>query len=159
MLVPMSRVGDRPHLMHADGYPDGTVWFFFRGEEDIFALVCIDGRPGSPTRHRMFDQAGHSRKPGAVLLELGCPEEGVIVPAVSRWLDSAEPRKQGLSDYGWELIRDSLLRLGDPILPEDSRTSAVHDRCPLGQRPWNLGSAILKGGACVSPHLITEDER
>jgi hypothetical protein len=115
-LVPVSLLGDSPRVTLADAYGDGTVWFAIDGSEDTFALVCIDGRPGSPTRHRLFDQAKHPRKPRAVLLDLGAPEEGLVVPLVSRWLDSAQPRELGLTEYGWELIRDSLLGLGEPII-------------------------------------------
>jgi hypothetical protein len=115
-LVPVSLLGDSPRVAIADAYGDGTVWFAIDGSEDTFARVCIDGRQDSPTRHRLFDQAKHPRKPGAVLLDLGAPEEGIVVPLVSRWLDSAEPRKLGLTEYGWELIRDALLRLGEPIV-------------------------------------------
>jgi hypothetical protein len=115
-LVPVSLLGDSPRVAIADAYGDGTVWFAIDGSEDTFALVCIDGRQDSPTRHRLFDQAKHPRKTGAVLLDLGATEEGIVVPLVSRWLDSAEPHKLGLTEYGWELIRDSLLRLGEPIV-------------------------------------------
>jgi hypothetical protein len=115
-LVPVSRLGDSPHVSIADGYGDGTVWFAIDGADDTFALVCIDGRRDSPTRHRLFDLARHPRKPGAVLLELGAPEEGIVVPLVSRWLDSAPPRKLGLTEYGWELIRSALFRLGEPTM-------------------------------------------
>ena len=115
-LVPVSLLGDSPRVAIADAYGDGTVWFAIDGSEDTFALVCLDGRQDSPTRHRLFDQAKHPRKPGAVLLDLGAPEEGIVVPLVSRWLDSAEPRKLGLTEYGWQLIRNALLRLGEPII-------------------------------------------
>jgi hypothetical protein len=98
----------------ADAYGDGTVWFGLKDSEGRHAIVCIDGRQGSPTRHRLFDQAQHPGKPGAILLELGAPEEGIVVPLVSRWLDSAAPRELGLTEFGWELIRDTLSRLGEP---------------------------------------------
>jgi hypothetical protein len=114
MLSPVSILGDSPRVQLADAYGDGTVWFSLKDSEGHYAIVCIDGRQGSPTRYRLFDQARHPRQPGAVLLELGAPEEGVVVPLISRWLDSAEPHKLGYSEFGWELMRDTLLRLGEP---------------------------------------------
>ena len=53
---------------------------------------------------------------GAVLVELGEPEEGIVVSLLSHWLDSAGPKAQGLSEYGWEMARDALLRLGDSTI-------------------------------------------
>jgi hypothetical protein len=97
----------------ADAYGDGTVWFCVEDSAGRRATVCIDGREGSPTRHRLFDRARHPRRPEAVPLELGGPEEGLVVPLVSRWLDSAEPRRLGLTEFGWEKIRDALVRVGD----------------------------------------------
>jgi hypothetical protein len=114
MLTPVSLLGESPKVHLADLYGDGTVWFALKDSEGHFAQVCIDGREGSPTRYRMFDQARHPRKPAAVLMELGSPEEGIIIPLVSKWLDSAPPRELGPTEYGWELIRDALLGFGQP---------------------------------------------
>jgi hypothetical protein len=47
-----------------------------------------------------------------VLLELGATEEGVVIPLVSRWLDSSSLRVLGLLDVGWGLLRDTLIRIG-----------------------------------------------
>ncbi len=102
-----------------DGYGDGTVWFAIEDSGSGGATLCIDGRERSPTRHRLFDLARHPQKPGAVLLELGGPEEGIVVPLVSRWLDSARPRELGLTEFGWEMVRDALLRLGTPVAAGD----------------------------------------
>jgi hypothetical protein len=104
------------HLM--DAYGDGTVWASIKDGQGRFTQVCIDGRRGSPTRHRLFEQARHPRKQGAVLIELGAAEEGIIVPLLSHWLDSSGPREFGLTERGKEIIQEALLRLGEP--PESS---------------------------------------
>lgn len=124
MLSPISTLGNSIRVILADRYGDGTVWFSFENSEGDYATVCIDGRNGSPTKHRLFDQARHPSRPAAVLLELGGEEEGIVVPLVSRWLDSAEPNKLGLLEYGWELIREALVRLGEPSLATEGRANA-----------------------------------
>jgi hypothetical protein len=108
----ISTLSDSARVRLADAYGDGTVWFHFEDAEGRHAFVCIDGRKGSPTRYRLFDQARHPTRPRAVLLELGAPEEGIIIPLISRWLDSAPPGDLGLHEVGWELIRDTLIRIG-----------------------------------------------
>jgi hypothetical protein len=112
MLCPVSTLGDSVRVVLADAYGDGTAWFAFKDAEGRYATVCIDGRRGSPTRYRLFDMARHPKKPKAVLLELGSAEEGIVIPLVSRWLDSAPPRALGLHEIGWDLIRDTLIRIG-----------------------------------------------
>lgn len=87
-----------------DVYGDGTVWFSFEDSDNQHATVCIDGRENSQTRHRLFDRAKHPSKQEATLLELGGLEEGIIVPLVSKSLDSNSPRKLNLTDYGWGLF-------------------------------------------------------
>jgi hypothetical protein len=114
MFCPVSLLRHSLRVDLADAYGDGTVWFALEDSKGHYAVVCIDGREGSPTQYRMFDRARHPRKPGAVLLELGSSEEGIIIPLVSKWLDSAPPRELGLTEYGRELIRDTLLRFGEP---------------------------------------------
>jgi len=52
--------------------------------------------------------------PKAAQVELGSEEEGTVIPVISKWLDSAEPRQLGLTEYGWERIRDAIVRLGEP---------------------------------------------
>jgi hypothetical protein len=97
-----------------DAYGDGTIWARIEDGQGRCTTVCIDGRQGSPTRHRLFEQARHPRKQGALFIELGAPEEGVIVPLLSRWLDSGRPRELGLTEFGKEFIQAALLRLGEP---------------------------------------------
>ncbi|MGO9465356.1 MAG: hypothetical protein ACLQIB_08345 [Isosphaeraceae bacterium] len=55
---------------------------------------------------------GPPKKPTSVLLEFGFAEEGVVIPRVARWLDSAPPRVLCLHDVGWELLRDALIGSG-----------------------------------------------
>jgi hypothetical protein len=76
--------------------------------------VCIDGRKNSPTRYRLFEQARHPNQPGAALVELGAPEEGIVIPLLSKYLDSGGSKALGLTEYGWELAREILLRFGEP---------------------------------------------
>ena len=114
MLSPISALATPVQVLVADAYSDGTVGFILEDCNGRYANVCIDGRKGSPTQHRLFDRARHPAKPGAVLIDLGAPEEGLIVPLISQWLDSATPRRLRLSEYGWEFVRDALLRLGEP---------------------------------------------
>jgi hypothetical protein len=96
-----------------DAYGDGTIWAALEDGQGRYTHVCIDGRRGSPTRHRLFERARHPRQQAAALIGLGAPEEGVIVPLLSRWLDSDEAR-QFLTEAGKEIIQAGLLRLGEP---------------------------------------------
>lgn len=116
MWAPLSTLNYSRRVAFADAYGDGTVTFTFEDSEGRRATVCIDGRKGSLTRNRLFDQAKHPNSPEAVLLELGAVEEGLIVPLISKWLDSGEPRKQEFTEFGQELIRNAVLRLGEPIV-------------------------------------------
>jgi hypothetical protein len=95
-----------------DAYSDGTVWARLEDGGGRKAVACIDGRAGRPTQYRLFQGARHPNKPEAVLIELGAVEEGIVVPLISRWLDSDESRKE-LTSYGREIVQDTLLRLGD----------------------------------------------
>jgi hypothetical protein len=106
MLCPILTLNASITVAIADFYADGTLWFALRDSEGRRAQVCIDGRELSPTRFRLFDQARHPRKPEAVLIDLGALEESIIIPLISRWLDSGSPKSLGLTEYGWELIRD-----------------------------------------------------
>lgn len=49
------------------------------------------------------------------MVELGAPEEGIVVPLLSKYLDSGGPKDLELTEYGWELARETLSRLGEPI--------------------------------------------
>ena len=49
------------------------------------------------------------------MVDLGAPEEGIVVPLLSKYLDSGGPKALGLTEYGWELARETLLHLGEPV--------------------------------------------
>ena len=100
--------------IRVDVYGVGTVWFALEDSQECRAHVCIDGRKTSLTRNRLFDGARHSNDSAALLLDLGEHEEGLVVPIISQWLDSGTPRALGLNEYGWELIRDAVVRIGEP---------------------------------------------
>ena len=114
MLTSIAALAEPIRVVLADAYGDGVVWFALKGACGCAARVCIDGRKLSRSRNRLFDGAKHPNDPAAILMELGGDEEAVVVPLISRWLDSASSRTVGLNEYGWELIRDALLRLGEP---------------------------------------------
>lgn len=112
VLSRVASLGHDARVILMDAYGDGTIWAALEDGQGRYTQVCIDGRRGSPTRHRLFEQARHPRKQSAVLIELGAPEEGVIVPLLSRWLDSGEARKF-LTEAGKEIIQAGLLCLGE----------------------------------------------
>ena len=114
MLSPISTLEGTIHVVLADAYGDGTVWFALEDSNARRTHVCIDGRKLSPTRNRLFEAARHPSMTDATLVELGADEEAVVVPLISNWLDSAVPEALGLNEYGWGIIRDGLLRLGEP---------------------------------------------
>jgi hypothetical protein len=116
MLYPVTSLGTGIRVKWVDCYQDSTMTACITDGEGRITFVCIDGRAGSPTRHRLFQQARHPRQEGAVLLELGRVEEGNVVPLISRWLDSASPKQLGLTELGWEWAREALLHLGEPIV-------------------------------------------
>ena len=100
----------------ADCYSPSVFWAQFEDATGRRAVVCLDCRPGSPTQNRIFDQARHPNKQGAVLIELGAEAEGIAVALLSRFLDSESPTQMGLSDEFVELFQPALLHLGDPLL-------------------------------------------
>jgi hypothetical protein len=108
----ISSLGGNLRVAFVDAYGDGTIHAWLKDEYGRGTEVCIDGRKNSPTRYRLFEQARHPNKRGAVLIELGAVEEGIVVPLISHWLDSDEARKE-FTPEGCEIVRDVLLRLGD----------------------------------------------
>jgi hypothetical protein len=113
MLVPISDLGRCVRVGWMDGSVDGTLWFELDDAEGQCAVVCFDSREESRTRSRLFEGARHPAKPGAVLLELGSSEEGIVVPALSAWLDSEEARER-IRPAAIERAIQYLLRLGEP---------------------------------------------
>lgn len=114
MLSPVSKLTGAIHVVLGDAYGDGTVWFALEDSGKRRSHVCIDGRNESRTKHRLFDGARHPNDARAVLIELGAHEEGLIVSLASEWRDSAPPSDLGLNEFGWELIRNGLVRVGEP---------------------------------------------
>ncbi len=112
MQHPISSLEGKLRVAFVDAYRDGTVHAWLEDEHGRGTEVCIDGRKNSPTRYRLFEQARHPSKPGAVLIDLGAVEEGIVIPLMSRWVDSDEARKW-FTPYAFELVRETLLRLGD----------------------------------------------
>jgi hypothetical protein len=113
MLSPIQSLNPLTAIRLGAAYGDGTVWFSLQDSAGRIAHVCIDGRDGSETRYRLFDGARHPNASDTVLIELGAPEEGIIVSLASILLDSGTPKDLGLTEYGWDLIRDTLRRIGE----------------------------------------------
>ncbi|HYV37953.1 MAG TPA: hypothetical protein VE988_19870 [Gemmataceae bacterium] len=112
MMVTVSELGLSPRVILADRFGDGTIWWLMEDEQQNRALVCLDGRRGSPTQFRLLDGTRRSTEPGGKVLELGSSEEGIAVSLLSQWLDEQHPRDVA-SEYTFEVIRAALLRLGD----------------------------------------------
>jgi hypothetical protein len=77
------------------------------------AVVCLDGRRGSPTQFRLLDGTRHPKHPGGILMELGSADEGIAVPLLSKWLDEQKPRCVAF-EHSIEVVRNAILRLGEP---------------------------------------------
>jgi hypothetical protein len=116
MLRPVTALGNRLHVEWVDFYGDFTMHACIADDAGQRTQVCIDGRATSPTRYRLFQQARHPNQPGAALVELGALEEGIVIPLLSNYLDSGGPKALNLTEYGWELARETLLRFGEPII-------------------------------------------
>lgn len=108
----ISSLGGDLRISYVDAYSHGVIHAMLEDESGRKISVCIDGREGSPTRYRLFEGARHPRLPEAVLIELGAVEEGIVIPLLSRWLDTDEARKE-FTSYGYEMIQAILIRLGD----------------------------------------------
>ena len=117
--MPLVSVLDLDHTAHVtwvDCYSTKVVWAKIQDAKENLAFVCIDLRKDSPTRNRLFERAIHPVRADAVLLELGSEQEGIAVPLISRWLDSDQPTKLGMSEQGRELVKNALLHLGEPVV-------------------------------------------
>lgn len=112
MQPPISSLKGKLRLEFMDAYGDGTVHGRIEDEAGQKVEICIDGREGSPTRHRLFQKARHPRQTGAELIDLGADEEGIVIPLMSQWIDSDEARRE-LTQFGLDLVRERLARLGD----------------------------------------------
>ena len=88
------------------------MWAAIEDSQQRRAHVCIDCRAGSPTRNRIFDRARHPAKPGAVLIKLGAPEEGIVVSLLSCWCDDEETSRR-YREEGIEITRNALIHIGE----------------------------------------------
>jgi hypothetical protein len=122
MLSPVSSLSRDVYVEWLDGYGDGTIMAALVDSQGRKTHVCIDGRKTSPTRYRLFEQARHPNQAGAILVELGSSEEGILVPLLSRYCDTRykpwnpstdAPREE--TQMLKQLLKEALLRLGDPI--------------------------------------------
>jgi hypothetical protein len=114
MQLPITALGKGLRVEWIDFYGDLTMHACISDEAGLRTAICIDGRKNSPTRYRLFQQARHPNKPQAVLLELGALEEGLVIPLLSNYLDSGGPNALGLTEYGWELAKETLLHFAEP---------------------------------------------
>jgi hypothetical protein len=113
MDLPVAALGKHLRVEWVDFYGDHTMHACISDEAGQRTEICIDGRKSSPTRYRLFQQGRHPNKPGATLVELGASEEGIVIPLLSKYLDSCEPKALNLTEYGWELAKETLLRFGE----------------------------------------------
>jgi hypothetical protein len=114
MQLPVTALGKELRVEWVDFYGDHTMHACLSDETGQRTEICIDGRKNSPTRFRLFQQARHPNQPGAALIELGAPEEGIVIPLLSKYLDSGGPKALCLSEYGWEAAKETLLHYGEP---------------------------------------------
>jgi len=135
MQLPLTTLGKRLLVEWLDFYGDGTLHACISDEAGQRTAICIDGRKNSPTRYRLFQQARHPNKPGAVLVELGAPEEGIVIPLLSRYLDSHGPKASGLTEYGWELAWETLLHYGEPAVSGTAVQSSEAEPGAAADRP------------------------
>lgn len=115
MQPPVTALGNGLKVEWLDFYGDHTMHACLSDEAGQRMEICIDGRKHSPTRYRLFQQARHPNQAGAALVQLGAPEEGIVIPLLSKYLDSSGPKALCLTEYGWELARETLLHYGEPL--------------------------------------------
>ena len=110
----LTAIGKGLRVEWVDFYGDHTMHACISDEAGQQTVICIDGRKNSPTRYRLFLEARHPNQKGATLVELGASEEGIVIPLLSKYLDSGGPKALNLTEYGWELAKETLLRFGEP---------------------------------------------
>ena len=140
MQIPITSLGKGLRVEWVDFYGDLTMHACLSDAAGQRTAVCIDGRSNSPTCYRLFQQAQQPRQPGATLVELGAPEEGIVVPLLSKYLDSGGPKALNLTEYGWELARETLLHLGEPFVAGERENIAEAERdvgTVLASRCWS----------------------
>src|SRR5262245_34677777 len=115
MQIPVTALGKGLRVEWVDFYGDHTMHACISDDAGQRTEVCIDGRKDSPTRFRLFQQARHPRYAGATLVELGAEEEAIVVPLLSKYLDSG-PKVLKLSEFGWELAKETLRGVGEAVV-------------------------------------------
>jgi hypothetical protein len=85
MPLPVTALGKGLRVEWVDFYGDLTMHACLSDDAGGRTEICIDGRKNSLTRYRLFQKGRHPKKPGAVLVELGAPEEGIVIPLLSRY--------------------------------------------------------------------------
>jgi len=158
MRTPIASLDTSIELKLLDGYGDGTVWARIEDGQRRGTTVCIDGRKGSPTRYRLFENARHPRATGATLIELGSREEGLVVSLISQWLESDDSLDVELTPFGIEMVQEALLHLGEPpgrlgeycleiVIPRFLDTQIRHSvECCLGEALRAAGVGRITGG-------------
>jgi hypothetical protein len=111
--LPVTALGKGLRVEWVDFYGDYIMHACISDEAGQRTEICIDRRKNSPTRYRLFQQARHPNTPDATLVELGAPEEGIVIPLLSKYLDSGGPKTLGLTEYAWELAKETLLQYGE----------------------------------------------
>jgi len=119
MLSPVTSLNPPISMNLVSSYDDGTIWFSLEDAQGQSAHLCIDGRVESKTRFRLFDLARHPNDENARLVGLGEPEEGIVIPLISNWID-AGGLTRGFTDYGAERFLYTFNRYGEPLLNRDS---------------------------------------
>jgi hypothetical protein len=141
MLSPVSSLGREVHVEWLDCHSDGTIMAALVDSQGRKTHVCVDGWQHSPTRFRLFEQARHPNQQGAVLVELGSPEEGVLVPLLSRYCDSPfkpwnpktdAPREE--TQLLKQLLKEALLRLGEPMIDRLELTDKQSSRTLIAEK-------------------------
>ncbi len=101
MIYPIAQLSGAVRVTFVDCYGSGSVWWFvLRDQKRREAFACIDRRELSPTFNRLFDGSRHPKQPNVKLLDLGSVEESIVVPAISRCLDSEGLDRQQFTDFG-----------------------------------------------------------
>jgi hypothetical protein len=98
-----------------DNYSQNVFWATFQDSTGRGTHVCLDLRNDSATQSRLFEKARYPTMPEAVLLELGGEEEGIVIPLISRWLDSEEPHRVGFRAEGLDILIKGFLRVGESV--------------------------------------------
>ena len=119
-MATVATLSNAIHVKLFDRYgnwDDGFVlWWALEDDRGQRTYVGLDDRKDSPTRYRLFEGVRHPGKDGCVWITLGSVEESIIVPLLSRWLDSPETwqqaRRSGVYEEFLEHAQKALVQLG-----------------------------------------------